>query len=162
VIKVYDGTTWQSLAGLNSPTFTGTPAGPTAAAGTSTTQLATTAFVQGAQHLSRTGTTLSAKTPGDLLAPALMPAATATAQGAVQLADAAAITAGTAGRVVDAAQLKANVPVLADATTTVKGVVQLATSAEAAAGTDAAKAVTAKALHDGYLAKNIALLPALP
>ena len=29
----------------NSPTFTGTPSAPTAAAGTSTTQLATTAFV---------------------------------------------------------------------------------------------------------------------
>jgi hypothetical protein len=122
VIKVYDGTTWQSLAGLDSPTFTGTPAGPTAAAGTSTTQLATTAFVQAANLLSRTGTTLSAKTPGDLLAPALIPAATTAAQGAVQLA----------------------------------------TSAEAATGTDTAKAVTPKALHDGYLAKNIALLPALP
>ena len=34
-------------AALASPTFTGVPAGPTAAADTSTTQLATTAFVQG-------------------------------------------------------------------------------------------------------------------
>jgi hypothetical protein len=34
-----------SLAPLASPTFTGTPAAPTAAAGTNTTQLATTAFV---------------------------------------------------------------------------------------------------------------------
>src|SRR5690348_8686069 len=33
-------------AKLASPTFTGTPEGPTAAAGTNTTQLATTAFVQ--------------------------------------------------------------------------------------------------------------------
>lgn len=33
-------------ADLASPTFTGTPAAPTAAAGTNTTQLATTAFVQ--------------------------------------------------------------------------------------------------------------------
>ncbi|MBK4723895.1 gp53-like domain-containing protein [Pantoea agglomerans] len=33
-------------APLESPTFTGTPKGPTAAAGTSSTQLATTAFVQ--------------------------------------------------------------------------------------------------------------------
>lgn len=32
-------------ANLASPTFTGTPAGPTAAVGTNTTQLATTAFV---------------------------------------------------------------------------------------------------------------------
>lgn len=34
-------------ADLASPTFTGTPAAPTASSGTSTTQLATTAFVQG-------------------------------------------------------------------------------------------------------------------
>jgi hypothetical protein len=34
-------------ANLASPTFTGTPAGPTAAANTNTTQLATTAFVYG-------------------------------------------------------------------------------------------------------------------
>jgi hypothetical protein len=56
---------------------------------------------------SRTGTTLSPATAGDLIAPAALPVATATAAGAVQVADAAAITAGTAGRVVDAAQLKA-------------------------------------------------------
>jgi len=34
-------------AGLSSPTFTGTPAAPTAAANTNTTQIATTAYVQG-------------------------------------------------------------------------------------------------------------------
>lgn len=34
-----------SGAPLDSPTFTGTPIAPTATAGTSTTQLATTAFV---------------------------------------------------------------------------------------------------------------------
>jgi hypothetical protein len=38
-------------APLASPTFTGTPAGPTATAGTSTTQLATTAFVTTADNL---------------------------------------------------------------------------------------------------------------
>jgi len=37
-----------SKADINSPTFTGTPAAPTASAGTSTTQLATTAFVTAA------------------------------------------------------------------------------------------------------------------
>jgi hypothetical protein len=37
-----------SKANINSPTFTGTPAAPTASAGTSTTQLATTAFVTAA------------------------------------------------------------------------------------------------------------------
>lgn len=40
------GTLLTALATLASPTFTGTPAAPTAATGTSTTQLATTAFVQ--------------------------------------------------------------------------------------------------------------------
>lgn len=37
-----------SLARLNSPAFTGIPTAPTAASGTNTTQLATTAFVQAA------------------------------------------------------------------------------------------------------------------
>ncbi len=37
-----------SKADSNSPTFTGTPAGPTASSGTNTTQLATTAFVTAA------------------------------------------------------------------------------------------------------------------
>jgi hypothetical protein len=43
--------TFGSKANLASPTFTGTPAAPTAAAGTNTTQLATTAFVQAAGGL---------------------------------------------------------------------------------------------------------------
>jgi len=38
-------TQFNGLAPLASPTFTGTPSGPTAAPGTSTTQFATTAFV---------------------------------------------------------------------------------------------------------------------
>jgi len=65
--------------------------------------------------------------------------ATTSAKGVVQLADAAAVTAGTAGRVVDAAQLKANPP---DATETIKGKVQLATAAEVTTGTNTTKAVT--------------------
>jgi hypothetical protein len=43
--------TFGAKANLASPTFTGTPAAPTAAAGTNTTQLATTAFVQSAGGL---------------------------------------------------------------------------------------------------------------
>ena len=39
-------TTLNAKAALASPTFTGTPKAPTAAAGTNTTQIATTAFVQ--------------------------------------------------------------------------------------------------------------------
>lgn len=37
---------WKATAALASPAFTGTPTAPTASAGTNTTQLATTAFVQ--------------------------------------------------------------------------------------------------------------------
>ena len=37
-----------SKAGLNSPALTGTPSAPTASSGTNTTQIASTAFVQGA------------------------------------------------------------------------------------------------------------------
>lgn len=43
-----DSSGWRFLAALDSPDFTGTPTAPTAAPGTNTTQLATTAFVQGA------------------------------------------------------------------------------------------------------------------
>lgn len=39
-------TTWNGKANTASPTFTGTPTAPTAAAGTNNTQIATTAFVQ--------------------------------------------------------------------------------------------------------------------
>lgn len=42
-------------ANINSPTFTGTPKAPTAAAGTNTTQIATTAFVQSAVVAASTG-----------------------------------------------------------------------------------------------------------
>lgn len=48
--------TFGAKAPLASPTFTGTPAGPTAASGTNTTQLATTAFVQSASGLVRIAT----------------------------------------------------------------------------------------------------------
>jgi hypothetical protein len=55
-------------APIASPTFTGTPAAPTAAAGTNTTQVATTEFVTGA------------------IATATIPDATTTAKGKIQLA----------------------------------------------------------------------------
>ena len=42
---------WQEIASINSPAFTGTPTAPTASAGTSTTQVATTAFVTTADNL---------------------------------------------------------------------------------------------------------------
>jgi len=58
-------------APLDSPALTGTPTAPTAAAGTNTTQLATTAFVADAvskENLwDRTGTTLAPATAGDVV-----------------------------------------------------------------------------------------------
>jgi hypothetical protein len=53
-------------AALASPTFTGTPAGPTAAVDTNTTQLATTAFVIGQGYLK---TTTAASTYAPLASP---------------------------------------------------------------------------------------------
>lgn len=50
-----DWSTFNNKAPINSPTFTGIPAAPTAGAGTSTTQLATTAFVQSQGFLTSTG-----------------------------------------------------------------------------------------------------------
>ena len=48
-LYVKEGSSLVEVTGapLTSPTFTGTPAAPTAAAGTNTTQIATTAYVQG-------------------------------------------------------------------------------------------------------------------
>ena len=60
-------------ANLASPAFTGTPAAPTAAVGTNTTQVATTAFVHAADKWTRTGTTLSPSTAGDTIQGQLVP-----------------------------------------------------------------------------------------
>ena len=48
VSTIPDASTVAAKADLASPTFTGTPAAPTATSGTNTTQIATTAFVQAA------------------------------------------------------------------------------------------------------------------
>lgn len=113
--------------------------------------------------------------------------ATTTTKGIVQLADSAAISAGTAGRVVDAAQLKANVPNINNASDSIRGIVMLATSADVSNGVDSSKAVTpsvVKAFLDtkanasnvynksevytqsevisSFLPRNISSLPLLP
>lgn len=59
--------THATKADLASPTFTGTPKAPTAAAGTNTTQIATTAFVQSAVAAASTG---AAKYKGGMTAAA--------------------------------------------------------------------------------------------
>ena len=79
------------------------------------------------------------------------PDATTSIKGIVQLADAAAIAAGTVGRVVDAAQLKANTP--PDASETIKGIAEIATTAEVTTGTDDTRIVTPAKLK-AYVATN--------
>lgn len=100
-------------ANLASPTFTGTPSGPTATAGTNTTQFATTAFV----------TTAVAAVSGGSVSDA-----TTTTKGIVQLA-------GDLGGT-------ATAPTVVAASTTVAGKVELATNAETTTGTDTVRAVT--------------------
>lgn len=54
----YSGTTWspwREIARIDSPAFTGTPTAPTAAAGTNTTQLATTEFAYGLASKAQSG-----------------------------------------------------------------------------------------------------------
>jgi hypothetical protein len=56
------GVAISSLAPLASPTFTGTPAAPTPAAGDNSTKIATTAFVYGGRHLLAGPTTVTSAT----------------------------------------------------------------------------------------------------
>lgn len=158
-------------APLASPTFTGTPAAPTAAAGTNTTQVATTAFVTAA---------VTAGTP----------AASETVRGIVELATAAETTTGTdSTRAVHPAGLKVELnkkaPLASPALTgtptaptaaagtnttqiattayvmartpaaseTVRGIVELATAAETTTGTDATRAVHPAGLRVELLKK---------
>lgn len=158
-------------APLASPTLTGTPAAPTAAGGTSTTQIATTAFVgaavsthagaadphgdraytdtqiAGRQAASATLTTLSSATAAGL---ALMDDATAADQ-RTTLGLGTAATAAT-GDFAAASHTHAASDVtsgtfdparLPAATDTAQGAVELATTAEALTGTDTTRAVTA-------------------
>jgi hypothetical protein len=88
-------------AALSSPTFTGTPAGPTAAAGTNTTQIATTAFVKAAIDVVLGGVAAAGDTLAELYALvtdtdlAAIAALTTTAYGRafLALADQAALVA---------------------------------------------------------------------
>jgi hypothetical protein len=100
--------TWSNVAPLASPTFTGTPAAPTAAVNTNTTQLATTAFVIGQAYAPLASPTLTG-TPA---------APTATAgTNTTQLATTAFVTSaiGTPGTVPENSQSANYTTVLADA-----------------------------------------------
>ena len=121
-------------ANISSPSFTGTPLAPTAAAGTSTTQLATTAFVTSANNLK-----------ANIASPALtgVPSAPTAATGTstTQLATTAFVTAA-----VSAVALSAT----PDATTLAKGKIQLAgdLSGTSALPTIASNAITTVKILD--------------
>ncbi len=63
-LQAWSGVTIASKADLASPTFTGTPAAPTAAAATNTTQIATTAYVKSQGYTANTGTVTSVAISG--------------------------------------------------------------------------------------------------
>lgn len=118
-------------ADIISPAFTGVPTAPTAGSGTTTSQLATTAFAQAAIVTERTTTaTLTNKT---LTSPVINGG---TISG---ITDLAIIDGGTAASTAldGFNNLKQN------ATDVYTGVVELATTTEAATGTDTTRAVTA-------------------
>lgn len=134
-------------APIASPTFTGTPSGPTAAGGTSTTQLATTAFVQGASPV-------ASETVVGRVELATLPEMTtgtdttrvATVAGVRQEINtrAASSHTHTTSNITDYAtatdaRINALVP---SATETAVGKVELATTAETTTGTDTTRAVT--------------------
>jgi len=88
-----------SRAPLASPTFTGTPAAPTAAVDTSTTQLATTAYVTGQGYLkSATAATTYQPLDSDLTAIAALSSSGIVTRTGTGTAEARTIT-GTAGQV---------------------------------------------------------------
>lgn len=83
-----------SYATLASPTFTGVPAAPTAAAGTNTTQLATTAFVQTAASNPKTPLTVGTSLYPTIQAPISTTATTTNGSTVITVTSAAGLTVG--------------------------------------------------------------------
>lgn len=144
------GVLLSALALLASPIFTGTPTAPTAAPGTNTTQLATTAFIEAVRVALINGAPATLDTL-DELAAAINddPAFFTTINTALALK--APINnptfTGTVG----------GLPVSSE---TVQGIVELATTAEAEAGTDTARAITAAGLLAAISGKQTIFVPA--
>jgi hypothetical protein len=150
------------LAPIASPTFTGIPAAPTAAALTSTTQVATTAFTTSAVGVETTRATTAEALLAPLASPALTGNPTATTQTALNNSTRIATTAYTDAavgvettRATNAEALKANlasptftgVPA-APTATALTSTTQLATTAftTSAVGVETTRATTAEAL----------------
>ena len=155
VMSAAQVTTLNGKANTSSPTFTGTPSAPTALTGVSTTQIATTAYVQanitaligGAPGALDTLNELAAAIGDD----ASYAAGVTTAIG-LKANTASPTFTGTVGGITKAMVGLGNVADIAvsgdntgdevAASTTVAGVVERATDAEALAGTDTTRYVT--------------------
>jgi len=147
-VVAWDGAEWDLFGAVGSTSVTQINAtGPLHATGTTTVALTVDAASNTDAGVVRLATDVEA-TAGTLETVAVNPkqlkanvpsSATTAKAGVVQLADSIAIGAGTAGRVVDAAQLKAATP---DATESVKGIAEIATTAEVTTGTDDTRIVT--------------------
>ena len=155
VMSASQVSTLNNRAPLASPTFTGTPAAPTAGSGTNTTQVATTAYVTTAvsnliggapgalntlnelaeaigdddDYAATITTALSAKAP--LASPAFTGTPTGITKAHVGL-----------GNVANIAVSGTNTGDEPDASVGTKGIVELATTTEALAGSDSSRAVT--------------------
>jgi hypothetical protein len=164
IVKVFDGTAWVATGSPVVDATTGVK-GIAQLADAAAVTAGTTGRVVTADQLKATNDAVAANTTNITTINGKVADATTGAKGIVQLADAAAVTAGTVGRVVTADQLKATndavatataggistingtSPVsvtgtggtrtvaVADASTTAKGVVQLADAAAIIAGT---------------------------
>ena len=159
-----------SRAPLASPAFTGTPTAPTAAVGTNTTQIATTAFVQAqlSSSVPAASETVAGKVElataaetqaGTDNTRAVTPAGLAAA-GATKLRTPRTLTIGNTGKnfdgSADVSWSLAEVGVTA-ATETASGIVELATAAETQAGTDNTRAVTPAGLAAAFKGANQSL-----
>lgn len=131
------GVPLSSKADLASPTFTGAPAAPTAADGTNTAQIATTAFVQAAINLLKNGVSSAFDTLAEI-ATALAGKLTA----ASNLSD-----------VGSPATAFANIKQAATSSAT--GVVELAIASEVTTGTDTSRAITPDALAGSDFGKTV-------
>ena len=139
-----------SRAPLASPSFTGTPEAPTATAGTSTTQIATTAFVQVAKEAARTTTYIASSETAMLALSAnvgdvavrtdLSKSYILRVAGAATLANWQELITPTDS--VQSVDGMTGVVTLPSATESVKGKAQIATQTEVNIGTDNTKFVT--------------------
>jgi len=98
VISAYNsGNTWSALAPVVSPAFTGIPTAPTAGNGTSTTQIATTAFVLNQLGSSNSIVSFGNITGGNLLTSGLVSAAGNVTGGNINTAGLITVTGNVTG-----------------------------------------------------------------